>query len=66
MYCFDLTDKIIHLEHFDRNLFMKSFVSQTDDSWDKLLDCEGLLKFSLFRGGWGGGVLETEWGVSYF
>ena len=27
-----LTDTIIHFEHFDRNLFVKSFGS--DDSWD--------------------------------
>ena len=33
---FGLIDKIIHFEHFDRNLFMRSFGS--DDSWDKLLE----------------------------
>ena len=42
---FGLTDTIIHFEHFDRNLFVRSFGS--DDSWD-ISECGGLL--ALFRG----------------
>ena len=40
--------QIIHSEHFDRNLFMRSF--GFDDSWDVLLVGESFENFIVERG----------------